>query len=117
MTHAKPSRSVKAVVRNASSAETARKATDGVEVVYYLRFTDGLVKIGTSRQALERLAKHRRTKGDVEVLAVEFGGRDLERQRHEQFAHLRPTRHEHFTPAPELMDHIESLRQALNLSA
>lgn len=102
---------------NEHSPQTDRQATQGVEVVYYLRLPDGLIKIGTSRRALERLSTHRRKTGVDEVLAVEFGGRDLERQRHEQFAAEREGRREHFTASDALMSHIQSLRDALGLSA
>lgn len=73
-------------------------------LVYYVRFSDR-VKIGTTHNLAKRLA-------DVphdEVLATEPGGLILERQRHEQFAHLRVHR-EWFTLTPELADHIAAVR-------
>ena len=102
---------------SASAGQTAHQATVGVEVVYYLRLADGHIKIGTSSNALERMAKHKRTSGYEEVMAIEFGGSELERQRHEQFAHLRVSRAEHFMPSPELIDHIDALRQSLGITA
>jgi len=99
------------------STQTDRQATKGMDIVYYLRRSDGAIKIGTTNRPLIRLAEHKR-RGDVtEVLAIEFGGRDLERQRHLEFAHLRIGQHEHFTAAPDLMEHISTLREALHLSA
>jgi len=103
--------------RSMSSPETDRQATLGVEVVYYLRLLDGNIKIGTSTRALERIAKHKRTTGFQEVLAVEFGGQALERARHEQFAAFRTSRAEHFAPERPLLDHIESIRQQLGFTA
>ena len=96
--------------------DTPRSATRGVEIVYYLRLPDGLIKIGTSAEPLDRLARHRRDKGATDVLAIEFGGRALERERHEQFAHLRDGRHEHFAPEPDLLAHIDYLRAGLGLA-
>lgn len=117
MAQCKPTKSVRAVVRNASAAETTRAATKGVSIVYYLKLADGLIKIGTSSEPLERLRRHRADKGAFEVLAVEFGGRDLERQRHQEFAADRDGRAEHFNPSAALMAHIAELRTALNLTA
>jgi len=56
---------------------------DGVHmpVVYYMRM-DGLVKIGTTTRISRRLISIR----PQGVLAIERGGRDVERQRHAQFA-------------------------------
>lgn len=105
------------MVANTQAATTARQATSGVEIVYYLRLPDGLIKIGTSRKALDRLAQHRRSKGASEVLAVEFGGRDLEAARHAQFKTDRVGRAEHFNPSDGLMQHIADLRAALGLTA
>ncbi|MAM53554.1 GIY-YIG nuclease family protein [Microbacterium sp. UBA3394] len=52
--------------------------------VYYLRFADR-VKIGTTVDLIKRL----RTLPHDEVLAVEPGSYELERERHAQFEHLR----------------------------
>jgi hypothetical protein len=100
-----------------ASTQTDRQATKGVDIVYYLLRADGTIKIGTSRRPLTRLAEHKRRGENGEVVAIEFGGRDLERQRHLEFAHLRDGRFEHFDAAPDLMAHIATLRKALNLSA
>lgn len=109
--------SISAVSRNANAAGTDRSATKGLEIVYYLRLPDGLIKIGTSSEPLDRLRRHRADKGQIEVLAIEFGGRDLERQRHLEFTSERHGNFEHFTPSDALMAHIATLREALNLSA
>lgn len=99
-----------------SSPQTDRQATAGVAVVYYLRMSDGCIKIGTSRRALERIAAHRRNAGAEEVLAVEFGSYDLERERHLQFASDLVRGREIFHPSDALMAHIAELRNALNLT-
>lgn len=73
------------------------------EVVYYVE-RDGLIKIGTSYQPIQRT---RQLRG--ELLATEPGSFKKERERHEQFATSRCGKTEWFVPTPELWDHIESL--------
>ncbi|MDL9978374.1 GIY-YIG nuclease family protein [Microbacterium candidum] len=75
-----------------------------VEVVYYLRYRDR-IKIGTSRNPKQRLAAI----WHEELLAFERGGRPLEQQRHREFSDLREGG-EWFTAAPELLAHIERVR-------
>lgn len=88
---------------------TDSQATKGVEVVYYLQLPNGTIKIGTSSDILARLGKHRRKYGKVRVLAIEFGGRSLEAQRHQEFAGDRIGAAEHFHPSDTLMSHIKML--------
>lgn len=85
-------------------------ANDNRPRVYYIRL-GGLIKIGTSSDLLARLRKYPPM---AELLAVEAGGRDVEGQRHEQFAHLRQFRKnsEWFKSGPDLEDHIAALRLA-----
>lgn len=74
-------------------------------VVYYMRM-DRLVKIGTSGSLRSRLASLT-TQG---VMAIEWGGRELERQRHAQFIDL----HSHlewFYLDGRLVEHIAELRE------
>lgn len=85
-------------------APDADLPTPRVSVVYYLRYAQR-VKIGTSATPRARLAAIRHE----ELLAFEQGGRDLEQQRHRQFAALREGG-EWFTLAAPLVDHIDSLR-------
>lgn len=75
-------------------------------VVYYLRRAD-LVKIGTTVNLRRRLAEI----DHDELLAAEAGGVELERQRHEQFSHLR-RRGEWFEAADDLLAHAAALRRA-----
>jgi hypothetical protein len=73
-----------------------------VDVVYYLRY-EGRVKIGTSSNPRQRLARiwHQ------EVLAFEQGGRRLEQRRHTQFAADRyTTSSEWFRLSPAIRDHL-----------
>lgn len=94
-------------------------ATKGVHVVYYVLVADGLVKIGTTGHTLERMGKIKTDgrKARDNVLALEFGSFELERERHEQFAHLRDGKTERFALTPELQQHIDALRQSLGLTA
>lgn len=79
----------------------ARKAT-----VYYVRRTDGLIKIGyTGRELRVRLYGLRREHGPLEVLTTHSGGYDAEQANHRRFAALRVTG-EWFRPEPELLAHI-----------
>lgn len=100
-------------VTNHADGGSAGEATKGVEVVYYIALDRGIVKIGTSTDFMSR--KH--AYAGKRILAVEFGGRALERERHDQFAHLRIGRHEHFRFTPELAKHITEVRQAVGLTA
>jgi hypothetical protein len=75
-------------------------------IVYYL-MVGSLVKIGTTRNLTARLFGY---PPDAELLATEQGGAERERQRHEQFAHLRAARAEWFRPEPELLAHCATLR-------
>lgn len=85
------------------------------EVVYYLRFGDR-VKIGTTKNLAKRLP-------DIphdEVLATEPGGVYVERQRHQQFRHLRAKvghNREWFTLTPELAEHIAAVRARQDAAA
>lgn len=74
-----------------------------VYVVYYLRYAER-VKIGTTMNPQVRLSAIRHDT----LLAFEPGDRIVERQRHEQFAHLREGG-EWFTATPELLAHIAKI--------
>lgn len=107
------------ITRMAAPGETDRRATVGIEVVYYIRLDSGLIKIGTSSDMLARLQKHGLAacrRGD-QVLAIEFGGAQLERERHAEFKHLRESKAERFRPGPDLLAHIERLRKSLGIAS
>lgn len=75
-------------------------------VVYYIRFQD-LVKIGTTVALTSRL----NSIPHDEVLVTEPGHFELEKLRHEQFAHLRHRpRGEWFRYEPDLRAHVEELQ-------
>ena len=75
-------------------------------LVYYMRMSD-LVKIGTTGLIRARFdAIHPQG-----VMAVEWGGRELERQRHNQFVDLH-SHGEWFRLEPELVDHVFALRES-----
>lgn len=78
--------------------------------VYYVRLGNGDIKIGTTTMLKQRMqALHLWL---TDVLAVEPGGRDVERQRHLQFAEERLSRsgrgaqREDFEPSERLIEHI-----------
>lgn len=79
-----------------------------VEVVYYLRWKDR-VKIGTSANPQQRLA----ALWHDELLALELGGREIERTRHRKFAHLREGG-EWFRADPELLAHARALASGIS---
>jgi hypothetical protein len=81
------------------------KAYAAQSVVYYVRVGE-LIKIGTTVNMKARMV------GVMpdEILATEPGEYGLEKMRHQQFAALR-VRGERFRPAPELLSHIEMIRE------
>jgi hypothetical protein len=86
-------------------ADAGRARLEAAERVYYIQFADR-VKIGTTRDLKQRLAEL----PFDEVLAVEPGGRDLEKLRHTQFAQARIyTNREWFVLTDELRSHCDML--------
>lgn len=85
-----------------------RAAYDERSQVYYIRIHDH-VKIGYTVNLRQRLIQLR--VDDDAVLATEPGGRELERQRHREFAAERVSRREDFNPSRRLLAHIESVKQ------
>ena len=83
----------------------------GLHMVYYLRHR-GYVKIGYTSTIVARLRSLHAQRTDL--IAWEPGDRDLERQRHEQFAHARVSGPglgvEHYELTPDLMAHTEQVR-------
>jgi hypothetical protein len=83
-------------------------------IVYYLRRSNGDIKIGYSAYASTRLTQIMREHGPIDVLAYEPGGAQLETVRHGQFDHCRITaRGEWFRPGADLLLHIHLLNQSL----
>lgn len=76
-------------------------------VVYYL-IHGNRIKIGTSRTWRTRVRIHPHDR----VLAIEPGGMQVERQRHQQFAALRVGMSEWFNEGDQLWDHILDVNDA-----
>lgn len=85
----------------------------GVDIVYYVR-RNGLVKIGYTSNIDQRKGQLRAHWTDV--AAFEYGGRDLEQLRHQQFAHLRAEGDElgveHYHEGPDLTEHMRATMAA-----
>lgn len=81
-----------------------RGAIKSSNVVYYIRFADR-IKIGTTGDIRGRMT----ALPHDELLATEPGDRHLEAVRHNEFKHLRLTG-EWFRAAPDLLEHVASLR-------
>lgn len=97
-------------MRESSRSEEARRRELAARqsVVYYVRIGE-YIKIGYSTNLTERL--HALRIGRDDVLATEPGGRELEQQRHQQFASERlRSKFENFKPSQCLLDHIEAVR-------
>lgn len=77
-------------------------------VVYYVRIGDH-VKIGYTINLRQRLGALR--VDDDALLATEPGGRQLERERHLEFAPERVGKRENFNPSRRLLAHIEAVRE------
>jgi hypothetical protein len=102
--------------RAPESARRRRVAKRTHEPLVYYAVRDGLVKIGTTTHFRGRMQALR----VEQVLAVEPGGRDLERARHAEFAEYhvvhpdrrgdRGGRHEWFRPGERLIAHVTALR-------
>jgi hypothetical protein len=73
--------------------------------VYYIRLGDR-VKIGWSANVTRRISEL----PTEQLLAVEPGDRQLERDRHVQFIHLSAAGREWFRLAPDLLAHVTQLR-------
>lgn len=92
--------------RDKEQAEViARQRGDSPGFVYYVRVGDR-VKIGFSVDVKKRMRSY---PPRSELLAVEPGDFDLERQRHRQFEGSRTDGREWFSPAQDILDHCEDL--------
>lgn len=93
---------------DARVAELRRHALAEQEQVYYVRSGDH-VKIGFTAMLKVRLQQLRLD--EDALLAAEPGGREVERQRHIEFANERVGRREDFNPSRRLLAHIDKLRE------
>lgn len=81
--------------------------------VYFVRI-DEVIKIGHSRRLLPRIRSFGSYGHRVEVLSLEFGGRDLENRLHRKFANHRISNaglsRELFEPCQKILDYIDKER-------
>jgi len=83
-------------------------------LIYYVRIPiTGQVKIGVTTNVRHRLSQFATIMDDIELLAVELGGRTKEQRRHRDFEKYRIPGTERFLPGPELLRHIDALRSGL----
>jgi hypothetical protein len=81
-------------------------------MIYFLRWNDGSIKIGSTPNLTRRIKEHAAANGGVapELLGVMDGSPVEERQLHLRFTHLRTQTEtpiwERFHPVPELMEFI-----------
>lgn len=74
-------------------------------VIYYIR-TGGRIKIGHSINVERRLSQY---PPDVEVLFLQTGGKDMERQEHRRFSAYLADGREWFRDTPEVTNLIEAM--------
>jgi len=102
------SRTYNAAIEEALRLEPLSPIDRPKPFVYYLMVAPSTVKIGTTTNLPQRLSQLRT---DLQyVVALELGGRDVERDRHLQFARERIGRREDFALSGALKMHIESLQ-------
>lgn len=77
-------------------------------VVYYVRTPTDHIKIGYTIHLRERISSLRLERSAL--LAVEPGWRDIEAQRHTQFAEERQGKRENFNPSRRLLAHVDLVR-------
>lgn len=91
-------------------AESRDWDATGWEVVYYLRRTDGCIKIGYTVSFPRRLSQLKGEHGELQVLATHTGDRACESNKHREFAATRVDG-EWFRPTPELWSWILTVRR------
>jgi hypothetical protein len=92
----------------AKADERASRRREAENQVYYVQLGDR-IKIGYTKNIRRRMAQLRTHPRFV--LAVEPGGPEQERLRHQEFAGLRDGRREEFFPHERLMRHINLIRE------
>jgi hypothetical protein len=92
----------------AKMEERRKRRREAENQVYYVRLGDR-IKIGYTKNIRRRMAQLRTHPRFV--LAVEPGGPEQERLRHQEFAGLRDGRREEFFPHERLMRHIDLIRE------
>lgn len=100
----------------AARRERRRAELAASSVVYYVRLSDDRIKIGYTGKLKARMADLRVHPSDL--LALEPGGRDVEKARHIQFAADRIAKKlEEFRPSAQLCEWIGGLRAEHDLPA
>lgn len=95
----------------AERRESVRQGNGEGSLVYYARIGD-YIKIGFSTRLKNRLKSLRAD----ELLAIEPGGLEVERERHHQFADERiDMKRENFRPSPTLEAHVAALHERYGL--
>lgn len=89
-----------------ADAELDRREGRHVPIVYYMRM-DRLVKIGTTMNIAQRIASIM----PQGVIALEFGGRTLERERHRQFVEHHSHR-EWYWLRESIVQHVVAVRES-----
>lgn len=100
-------RAAERLVASAVAADEARRAAEPHRLVYYVRRSDGAIKIGSTGDLTKRL-RSLRLVSPVEVLATHAGGYAAEKAMHRRFREHRLDG-EWFAPAARLLDHIALL--------
>lgn len=90
---------------NAQDANDEKMQAGAEGFIYYLLVADR-VKIGFSIDIRQRMRAY---PPGSELLAVEPGSMELEKQRHREFAHVRRSGREWFMPCPEIDAHVVAL--------
>ena len=76
-------------------------------MIYFAQLPNGAIKIGKADDVKTRLDQLRAHYGaDLAVLCIMDGGREVERELHERFRHLRFGRTEQFRPTAGLLSFI-----------
>lgn len=83
--------------------------------VYFARTEDGLVKIGCTKDLYRR--RHQLGFAWTDLLAVTPGTFDDEQDLHARFAQHRVRAREYYRPAPEIMRHINEIRDRMGVAA
>jgi hypothetical protein len=94
--------------------ERVRNGQTKTACVYYLELAPNRIKIGFTSDLKQRIRNLRAP--NSALLAIEPGGRDVERKRHIQFAPYRITKRlEDFIHGDQLARHITALRESYDL--
>lgn len=78
--------------------------------VYFLQRSDGMVKIGQTRQLRTRRRALENEHGPLTLIGLRYGGRPVEAEYHERFRRHRLGRTEFFQPAPPVLREASKCR-------